>query len=169
MSGTLPKGWWKPVRKAGAPKRASALKHQITVNLPGKKAVTIRMTDEGLDQYTTAEWLRLHKIEFLHIPNERKSSPQEGLMMKLLGLEPGASDLLIFTPPPRFPNAPGVAMEMKAKARQKKDGTPGKGVVSDDQVEWLARMEALGWVTRVAFGFDDAIKFLAWLGYGRRC
>lgn len=166
----LPSGWWKQGKKAGAPKRASALKHSITIPVPGgrRAVVTVRFTDEGLDQYNTAEWLRLHRIKFLHIPNERKSSPQEGLMMKLLGLEPGASDLLIFTPPPRFPNAPGVAMEMKSKARQKKDGTARSGAVSDDQTEWLAGMDALGWVTRVAFGFDDAIKFLTWLGYGVR-
>ena len=159
---------WAAPRKAGASKRTSALKHSVTVKFHGKKSVTVKMTDEGLDQYNTAEWLRLHRIKFIHIPNERKSSPQEGLMLKLLGLEPGASDLLIFTPPPRFPNAPGVAMEMKAKARQKQDGTARAGVVSEEQTAWLASMEALGWVTRVAFGVDDAIKFLAWLGYGAR-
>lgn len=159
---------WGSQPRMGAPKRASALKHSVTVKIPGKKSVTVRMTAEGLDQYNTAEWLRLHRIKFIHIPNERKSSPQEGLMMKLLGLEPGASDLLIFTPPPRYPNAPGVAMEMKSKARQKQDGTARSGAVSEDQIEWLAGMEALGWVTKVAFGADDAINYLTWLGYGAR-
>lgn len=143
---------------AGAPKRASALKHPITVRIPGKKPVTVKLTDEGLEQYNTAEWMRLYRLQFIHVPNERKSSPQEGLMMKILGLEPGASDFLIFTIPPRFPNAPGVALEMKSLT----------GKASPNQKEWLAGMEQLGWVTKVAQGADDAIQFLTWLGYDRR-
>jgi hypothetical protein len=144
--------------KGGARKRASALKHEITVRTDNGKTVTVKLTDEGLEQYNTAEWMRLYRLSFLHIPNEGRRNPREGLALKILGLTPNASDFLIFTIPPRFPHAPGVCLEMKSLTGK---ATPG-------QTEWLAGMASLGWITKIAQGANEAINFLEWLGYNRR-
>jgi len=135
--------------KATPKKRASAFKHAVQY---GRH--TINLTDEGLEQYTVAQWLRWKGYKFLHIPNERKCSFLEGIMLKMLGLEPGAADFLIFSTPPNFAFK-GVALEMKSLT----------GTATANQQEWHAGMSAIGWLTCIAQGSKTAISFLENHGY----
>ena len=145
-------------------KRTSALKHRVTRQvevLQGKhlvrKFVTIFMTDEGVEQLCVVDWLALHKIDFYHIPNESKRSPQEGFMLKLLGLQPCASDLIITTRPPLFPECRGVALEMKSRT----------GTATPGQKQWQQdRVERDGYLVNICRGADTAIAWLQSLGYG---
>ncbi len=127
--------------------RKSPYKHKVN---------GICFTDEGLEQYTVAEWLRAHKIMFLHIPNEARRDRRLGMMLKMLGLEAGASDILIFDSPPKHASLKGVAIEMKTK----------KGKPTSSQIEWLEKISLRGWSIAICYGADDAISLLKSLGYG---
>jgi hypothetical protein len=137
----------------GKPRRASAFKHVVRIG-----RATVKMTDEGIEQYVLAEWLKLHKIFALHIPNEGKRSFQEGLMLKALGLEPGAADYLILQSPPDLPGCKGVCIEMKSKT----------GKATDAQSAWLIRAREHGFLAQVCNSGEEAIRVLQGLGYGRR-
>lgn len=139
--------------KGAKPKRASAFKHSVRIG-----RATVKMTDEGIEQYALAEWLRLHKIFALHIPNEGKRSFQEGLMLKALGLEPGAADYIILQSPPDLPGCKGVCIEMKSKT----------GKATDAQKEWLTKARANGFLAQVCNSGEEAITALKKLGFGRR-
>ena len=143
----------KLIEKTNAKKpRASAFKH--TIYRMGR--VEIKVTDEGLEQFNVAEWLRFHKIPFLHPANEARRNRLLGIMLKLLGLEPGAADLIIFRTPPRFPDKKGVAIEMKSLT----------GKATKDQMAWLDMVEREGYVTAICPGAWAAINLLEELGYG---
>jgi hypothetical protein len=95
-------------------------------------------------------------MSYMHVPNELVSShsKRESIKQKRLGFATGAPDLLIFDPPP-IGRARGVAIEMKS----------AKGRVSKEQTEWLNKLSSLGWETKVAYGYADAISFLQGLGF----
>lgn len=134
------------------PKRASAFKHRIQI---GRSS--IMLTDEGLEQYTVAQWLRLKDILFLHIPNERKCSAPEMVMLKAMGLEPGANDLLIFDVTWKLgvEGYTGVAIEMKSAT----------GKLQDNQKVWLEKMAQRKWLTAVCHGSAEAISLLTEWGF----
>ena len=130
--------------------RNSAYKHNVN---------GIWLTDEGLEQWTVAEWLRFHKVMFLHSPNEGKRDKRLGQMLKMLGLEPGAADIIIFDSPPG-PAAfyRGTAIEMKTKT--------GKATLS--QKDWLAELAKRGWYVAICNGSNEAIELLEELAYDRK-
>jgi hypothetical protein len=142
----------KLIAATGKKKRRPALRHPVKVG-----GQTIYLTDEGLEQYTVAEWLRAYKVKFLHVPNEGKRHPKEGMMLKMLGLEPGASDFLIFSMSPQLAQCPGICLEMKTAT----------GVATENQLTFLREMRCLGWLTFIAYGANAAIEFLENHGYGR--
>ena len=101
-------------------------------------------------------------VAWAHPVNEGKRSLAGGAQLKRQGMRAGLPDVLVFTSPPSRPEARGVALELKRRRG---------GKVSAHQSEWLARLEACGWVVRVCEGLDAAIAFLAELGWaagGRR-
>ena len=67
----------------------------------------------------------------------------------------GVADLIISTPPPKYPEARGIAIEMKSP----------KGRVTDDQTFWLNMVHNHGWMTCVAYSAEEAIEFLISLGF----
>ena len=138
-------------KKSVKVRRASAFKHRVQI---GRS--TIMLTNEGLEQYTVAQWLRWkgYPGQFLHVPNERKCSVQEMIMLKALGLEPGAADFLIFVTPPNFAFK-GFAIEMKAEG----------GTMTTNQAEWAHTMRGIGWRVETCYGADTAIKLLQEAGY----
>lgn len=112
-----------------------------------------------------ADWLRIKHVPFIHVPNEGKRSYQVAARLKKAGLSPGFPDYLIFMAPPAATQTPGwekdaacvgAAIELK----RKKGGKPTRS-----QVEWLKTLQANGWAVCVAYGADDAIKWLEELGY----
>ncbi len=110
------------------------------------------------EQKMLVKLLRAHNILFSAIPNAAKRSPQTAAILKAEGMEAGAPDLLIFTPPPLIPTIRGVAIEMKR--------TKGS-VTSEDQLRWHECLRGLNWSVFVAYGATKAIDHLASLGYWR--
>jgi hypothetical protein len=143
--------------KSGKKKRATAFKHRVTPKVNGK-FVTVYLTDEGIEQLAVADFCRLFKINFIHPPNERKTSPQDGFMLKLLGLAPGTSDLIILTTPPFLPCKKGVVIEMKSAT----------GKPTPDQIEWQKRAALDGFIPRICYSGREAIDFLQQFGYGQK-
>jgi hypothetical protein len=82
-----------------------------------------------------------------------------GAIAKANGMRKGRPDLEIYPPPPLYPDARGVALEMKSRDPNAR--------ASSAQLAWLERLSRNGWVGYVAHGSDDAIEWLKSLGYGR--
>lgn len=110
-----------------------------------------------------AAWLDLHRLVWTHPPMGGKRSRIEAAIMHGMGSRAGVPDVVVFTPPPLI-KANGVAIELKRKGRQREKN----GGVSRDQEQWLDWLEGCGWFVRVAFGADEAIRWLEGAGYGRR-
>lgn len=106
-----------------------------------------------------AAYLRSRQnIRFCHVPNEGLRSPVSGARLKAAGLQAGAPDYLIFTPPPLLVRCPGAAIELKRAKYSPSD-------VTREQAEWLQALAALGWQCTVAGGAAEAISWLRGLGY----
>ena len=112
-------------------------------------------TDE---QIILAAWLDQMRLLWCHVPNEIRCEPKYRYKRRRIGVKPGVPDVLIFTRPPTNPNCSGVALELK---RHK------GGRITPRQNEWLENLGASGWLTTVANGADEAIRWLRKLGYGR--
>ena len=134
-------------------KRASALKHPIRYG-----RATIKLTDEGLEQFVVAEFLRAHRINFFHVPNEARRHGLEKLALHALGAVPGVADLIILDLPPNILGAVGMALEMKSR----------KGKATPSQIAWLEGARKRGWHTAICRGADEAIRVLTLAGYGER-
>lgn len=93
------------------------------------------------------QWPNLEKLLF-HVPNGgKRGSKMEAARFKKEGLRRGISDLIFLLP---CENYHGVMMELK---------TP-KGVVSDEQKEFLLLMEWLGYRVEVVRSFDRFKKIV---------
>lgn len=124
------------------------------------KMTGLPVPTEEEEQRTLAEWLDLHRLCWLHIPNERGSrSLVNNVILKSLGVKAGAPDVLIFDEPPNFQGRRGVAIELKRRIG---------GRLRPEQRDWLDALSHRGWETFVCRGAGEAIGYLERLGYGRR-
>lgn len=114
---------------------------------------------EETEQMTVIDWLRWNKILFSATANGIYTHPVSMSKMKRLGVAVGLPDILIFTPPPTYPGVVGVSIEMKRRKG---------GVVSQEQLEWKEKLKAVGWLTYIALGADQAIEILEACGYGKK-
>lgn len=111
-------------------------------------------------QRSVAEALDMAGVVWTHPPNEQKMLSQAnnvGHIMNTLknqGLKPGLPDCLIFTPPPEV-DAVGAALEIKA----------GHNTPTDNQIEWLNRLESVGWDCEWKQGFNECYDQLQKWGY----
>lgn len=97
-------------------------------------------------------------VDWCHVPNEGSKSQTTAAILQKSGVKSGIPDVLIFTPPPAFPDHHGAAIEIKRADGKDSD-------VSTDQSRWLSRLSAHGWLTGVAFGAAQAREFLRVAGY----
>ena len=79
-----------------------------------------------------------------HIPNERQCTPQQGRLLKLLGVKQGVPDLCLPVPSGKYH---GLYVELK---------TPN-GKTTPAQEWWRAELRAEGYAAVVCYGFDAAI------------
>jgi hypothetical protein len=101
---------------------------------------------EQAAQRAVCQYLDLCGVAYCHVPNGGKRNAREAAIMSGLGVNP----------PPKRPQALGVAVELKR--------WPGGGL-SEHQAAWLDRLERLGWVAFVSHGSGPAIDALAGLGF----
>ena len=112
------------------------------------------------EQIALVRWLRARGVCFAHPPNGGRRSRRTGAALRAAGMSAGLPDLLVFDRPPLCPDRFGVAIELK---RVRPTGRPSQ--VTERQRNWLAALEARGWVATVAFGARDAIEQLEALGF----
>ena len=113
---------------------------------------------EEQEQIAVVEYMELLGLRYTHAANGANKSKAVAGKMKAAGQSAGFPDLIIVTPPPCFPAARGVAIEMKRKKN---------GRVTQEQRNWLDYMESVGWIARVCYGADEAIDFINSLWYMR--
>lgn len=114
---------------------------------------------EYREQCLFVDWLKAHGIAYAaNLEGMYHGDPVRGAVMRRAGAKKGRPDIEIFTRCPKYPDARGVAVEMKS-TRTGARATP-------EQLGWLAKLSECGWVTYVAQGGADAIEFAESLGYG---
>ena len=113
------------------------------------------LMSEQTEQIIVADYLRSLEADFIHIPSEGARRRVTGAILKLMGWSAGIPDLIIFGIPGR--NVRMVALEMKDDDERL--------TASDEQNDWLRRLQRYGFVPGVACGADAAVKFLRSLGY----
>lgn len=85
-----------------------------------------------------ADWLRVNKIPFTHVANERVASVQYKKKLKAMGTSAGFPDMLVFLP------SKIVFVEMK---RAKKSLSR----VSDEQEDWVDTINCYGYAKAIDF------------------
>ena len=117
-----------------------------------KESVPLEITEQS----TVIDWLRIHKILHTGMSVDRRWS-------RLYGYVPGVPDILCFDKPYGLIKngliPVGAAIELKRVKG---------GVISPEQAEWHIKLIARGWAVKVAYGADDAIKFLEACGYAEK-
>lgn len=102
---------------------------------------------EQIEQIKVFDWIRFHGLDkySFHVPNERRSTPQHGAILKRMGVTSGVCDLFILKPSGRFN---GLAIELKVKPNKP---TPA-------QMKFIETLNANGYLAVVRYGADEAIK-----------
>ena len=100
--------------------------------------------DEYEIQKALVKYLKLQypDVLFLGTQNGVYKSVQAAAKAKAAGMQKGIPDLLVLTPNTRYF---GLALEVKTKT----------GVLSKEQKEWLASLNAIGWYAVSAKGFEN--------------
>jgi len=100
------------------------------------------------------------KLLWLHVPNSGVRTSWERFRMSVLGLKKGAPDLMLFRHRINHDlieqnygkdyEFSGLAIELKA----------GKNRQEPEQIEWQIQLEAEGWIYKVFYEYDPAVKFI---------
>lgn len=114
-----------------------------------------RIPTESQEQQIVASYLDAKGLFWLHVPNEGIRSRRTGSRLKKEGMKAGAPDIIILESPPAQPFARGIMIEMK----RVKGST-----VTQNQMTFLNRAYTNGWLTCIAYGADEAIRYLHSLG-----
>jgi hypothetical protein len=122
-----------------------------------RKPSKVAVPSEEAEQLELVWWLEWADITYCHVPNGEWRHPRTAVRLKALGVKMGVPDILIFTPPPKFKNARGVAIELKRVNVRR--ATPA-------QQAWLVELGAAGWCVQICSGAQMAIGWLQSLGYG---
>ncbi len=83
-------------------------------------------------QKLCANYLNLKGVLWMHVANERKTTPQAGMRLKMKGVKSGVPDILIFNPNKDFN---GLAIELKI----------GNNKPTSNQKKWLTDLRDNGW------------------------
>lgn len=111
---------------------------------------------EAHEQNDLRKVLDLLRVRWFHPANGELRDQVTAARLVSLGVKRGVPDVVITSRVPRRPEVRGVAIELK-----KRDG----GRVSPDQKRWLEGLTEDGWVVAVCHGSDEAVAFLASLGW----
>lgn len=98
-------------------------------------------------QHAIFSWARDHRIckrYLFAIPNGGSRNLVEAYHLKQQGVKKGVSDMMLAYP---TKGAHGLWIELKRNRKAK---------LTLEQERWLEEMNKLGYVAKVAYGFDDA-------------
>ena len=109
------------------------------------------MTPEQIDHINLVNWFH-HTFpeladDFHHIANERSCSPQQGRLLKRMGVKKGVADFFLAYP---SHNCHGLWIELKV----------GKGKLSAEQIYFLERKAQRGYQAIAIWGFDAAKEYI---------
>lgn len=113
---------------------------------------------ENQEQRALVKWLSYHPIVrnyFCKNNNEGKRTPLQGRNLKLMGLRPGVSDLLLYYPSNSFH---GLFLEVKKNRKY----TPSE-MRQDSwlaQIEFLERIKEVGYAGEFCYGFEDGKEII---------
>lgn len=95
------------------------------------------------------DFIRFHGLDNVtyHVANERSTTPQAGAILKRKGVLAGVSDIIMMKPSQRWH---GLAIELKVKG----------GKLSLAQSKFLSALNEEGYLAKVCFGADEAIKLI---------
>ena len=105
------------------------------------------LSNEDAEQEAVIEYCDIRDIPIVHIPNEGKRSVSYASKLKRMGLRKGFPDLFV---PIAQDVYHGLFIEMKY----------GEGKISKDQQKWLMSLTRWGYLCRVCYGFDSAVKVI---------
>ena len=111
------------------------------------------------EQVKLANYLDAKGYLWCHVPNGGNRNPITGAKLKRQGVKPGVPDVLIFDNLEAeiylegIGKCSGIAIELKKSNGNLSD-------VRESQQKWLNDLERRRWITKIAFGADDAIDFL---------
>lgn len=113
---------------------------------------------ENQEQRALVKWLSYHPIVrnfYLKLNNEGKRTGQQGFNLKLMGLRPGASDLLIYYPTKTHH---GLWLEMKRNKKYTKSEMSTDTWIA--QEEFLKMVKSVGFAGEFCYGYEAAIKII---------
>lgn len=110
---------------------------------------------EAVEQSKLRKALDRADLLWCHVPNGELRDPIIAGRLCSLGVKAGVPDLLIFSRCPWFPEARGVAIELKVKG----------GRVSPDQRRWHEELKGEGWIVGIAWSAAEAIQCLENVGF----
>ena len=135
--------------------------------------------EESQIQFSIIQYLQLQKIYAVHIPNERKATPQAIMRLISLGMKPGFADLELWIPK----NGVDKALLYHCMAHGEKytgpmptDGTKvlanvvyvevkkPKGKQSENQIKFQKRCDVVGFDYHVVYSVEDVERLIR--GYG---
>lgn len=112
----------------------------------------MRLQAEQIEHIKVVNWFDYHYPElaedFHHFANERKCSPQQGMLLKRMGVRKGVADFFLAVPQN---GKAGLWIELKV----------GKNKPTKEQQAFLARKSALGYVALCVWGFESAKEFIS--------
>jgi VRR-NUC domain-containing protein len=120
-----------------------------------------KIATEAQEQMALIQWAHTHPIcrdYLIAIPNGGSRHPREAANLKRQGVRAGVSDLFlaypVIGPWPQINAGLWIELKRRSKAR-----------VTDEQVTWIDRMNAIGYFAIVAFGWEEAKRMiLSYLG-----
>lgn len=109
----------------------------------------IQVPTEKQEHMALLQWAKLKpqiRDLLIHIPNEYDGGVVGGRNRKLMGVKRGVSDLLLPVPTKSYH---GLWIELKRQERSS---------VTPEQQWWVDKMNELGYLAKICYGFDDARK-----------
>ncbi len=112
----------------------------------------MRLQAEQVDHIKVVNWFDYHYPElaedFHHFANERKCTPQQGMILKKMGVRRGVADFFLAVPANGYS---GLWIELKV----------GKGKLSPEQKDFINRKNARGYHAIAVWGFEMAKEVIS--------
>ncbi len=106
---------------------------------------------EQTDHINIVNWFNYQfpelRKDFHHFANERRCSVQQGRLLKRMGVQKGVPDFYLALPCDGFH---GLWIELKV----------GKGKLSQEQIDFIERKNARGYLALAVWGFEAAIEVI---------
>jgi len=120
--------------------------------------IKLPIPSENQEQRALVKWLSYHPIVrnfYCKNNNEGKRTEQQGFNLKLMGLRPGVSDILIYYPTNTYH---GLFLEVK----RNKKYTPSemKTATWIAQEEFLKLVKSVGYHGAVCYGWEEGKKII---------